>query len=194
MIRNPILDDVRNNVDSRPIPWKGLNRANIVTEDEVQSFESLGKLTPPERLEQVRKDAPRYAGIVAQILSKDGREDLVKYLVLFIAEYSSTVPAFADSLVGIDEVWHCLAKMLTRGDEQFATLAAASLAALTPTTLNEDTTTAFFDYFVATLPCSASAVIAPKNLCSHLCATDLPNNSTRVAFHNLEHRTLAVPG
>ncbi|GMM52955.1 H(+)-transporting V1 sector ATPase subunit H [Starmerella bacillaris] len=191
MIRNPILDEVRNNVDSRPIPWKGLNRANIVTEDEVQSFESLGKLTPPERLEQVRKDAPRYAGIVAQILSKDGREDLVKYLVLFIAEYSSTVPAFADSLVGIDEVWHCLAKMLTRGDEQIATLAAASLAALTKTKLNEETSTAFFDYVVDTLLCAGSDEIDQKDLGAQLLATVLQNNASRVPFRKYEQR--AVP-
>lgn len=135
MIRNPLLDETRSSIHSRPIPWKGLNRANVVTEEEVQSFETLGRLSGSERVDLVQQNAAKYAEMLVQLFSKDIRDDLVKYLVLFVVENGSAAPKFAQSIASHPETFGSLNKMLTRKDEQISILAAVSISTLASTSV-----------------------------------------------------------
>lgn len=191
MIRNPLIEDIRSNVHARPIPWKGLNRAHLVTEEEVTSFEGLGKLSLADRRAQVTADAAQYANTVSQVLLKDSRDDLVKYLLLFIADYAGMIPAFAEALAKHDGVLQALSKLLARGDEQVKQLAASALAAVVGYSSQPKLFSDALFLYVVTDLVNSKDDLDKQDLGAQILAKVLQSGSARAEFKNYESQ--AVP-
>lgn len=184
MIRNPVLDEVRSSIHSKPIPWNGLVRANVVDESEVQSFESLGKLSSQERHHKVADESQKYAELVAQLLLKDIRDDIVKYLVLFMVEYGDDIPSFATALAKQAPIYEALSQRFSRKDSQIATLSAVALSILATSGVQAPAASveATFNYIVTNLFKNAKNDIHLKDLGAQLIARLVQDNTYRSQF------------
>lgn len=184
MIRNPVLDEVRSSIHSKPIPWNGLVRANVVDENEVQSFESLGKLSSQERHHKVAEESQKYAELVAQLLLKDIRDDIVKYLVLFMVEYGEGIPSFAAALAKQTPIYDALSQRFSRKDSQIATLSAVALSILATsgTLAPAASVEATFRFIVSNFLKNAKNDIHLKDLGAQLIARLVQDNNYRSQF------------
>jgi len=192
MFRSPVLDDIRSNIHTKPIPWKGLNRAKIVTEDEGQSFETLGKLGSAERQERVRADAEKYADLVVQLLSREIRDDLFKYLLLFVVEYGESVPEFAQALAAKTKSFPLFNSFFEYNDEQITVLTALSISvqATSGTLAPLDVIESLYRFTIQHLLLTSSNNVNYKDLGAQILDVLLQDQNYRTAFHQYEHEAI----
>lgn len=165
----------------------------MVTEEEVQSFETLGKLSSSERVDLVQQNASKYAEMLVQLFSKDIRDDLVKFLVLFVVENGSAAPRFARSIASHPESFSSLSKMLTRKDEQISMLAAVAISTLASTSILAPSVSleALYKYIIQNLLLATKSDLNYKDLGTQLLVKALQDPKYRDSF--LPFESEAVP-
>lgn len=131
------MEDSRNAIGQRQLPWLILSKTGVLSNDEANTLEHLGKLVLKEDYEQISKEVNSYASICLSLLTKVTRDDTIKYLLNLILELLSHCKEFQEALfelrttVDDDELpYQPFLNYLHNNDEEIKLLAIYNLAIL----------------------------------------------------------------
>lgn len=184
------LDEIQTAIRSRPIPWDGYVRANLLTPDEAALIKTIEKQSPEARKETVKKDLTHYATSFVSLLRKIPREDVAKYILSFVASLVQELPEFAQAMLELskldsDSPFGPLLKLLESEDEQIQLLAVKSIVVLLADSKTVDLTTekyaAQYLQFVGLL-IGSSASVQVQDVGTVSLAVLLSNRSYRPLF------------
>lgn len=105
-------------------------------------MKSIEKQTQEKRAATVAKEPERYAEVVADLLERVSRDDVVKYVLSLTGDLTVDVPQFTSSLLKDStmesRVYGSLTKLLDKSDEQLHLLGASTLVSLLSTRSSSD--------------------------------------------------------
>lgn len=128
-VANSQIEEIRTGIRIRPIPWDGYKRAKVLSEENAELFKALEK--PGTSFEKtVAEQVSEYVSAVLTLLRDIPRDDLVKYLVLFVGDVSLEIPAFSKAFAAEADNWQVLVSIIESGDAQKSLLAVRTFAIL----------------------------------------------------------------
>lgn len=86
-VESQYLNDQKNIIRERIIPWEGLARANIINEDEANYIKILEKQSADNKRSTIVNQLKLYSQILLNLLNKldvNGRDDVIKNLMVLI--------------------------------------------------------------------------------------------------------------
>uniref|UniRef100_A0A060T8V2 ARAD1D05742p n=1 Tax=Blastobotrys adeninivorans TaxID=409370 RepID=A0A060T8V2_BLAAD len=105
-------------------------------------MKSIEKQTQEKRAATVAKEPERYAEVVADLLDRVSRDDVVKYVLSLTGDLTVDVPQFTSALLKDStmesRVYGSLTKLLDKSDEQLHLLGASTLVSLLSTRSSSD--------------------------------------------------------
>ncbi|RIA94860.1 armadillo-type protein [Glomus cerebriforme] len=88
-VSNSYLDELTNNIRSRPIPWDGYKSADLISEDELDLLKKIDKQSSEQLKMVMRKDAEKYSELYVTLLEKLKRPDTVQHILIFVSDMLS---------------------------------------------------------------------------------------------------------
>lgn len=101
--------DTKNIVRERIIPWEGLFRAGVISEDDTNHIKILEKQSPENKVKTVLSQLPLYSNTLLNLLNKldvNGRDDVLKNILVLLNDLLLDLPnqEFIDSLLAMSKV------------------------------------------------------------------------------------------
>ncbi|KAG6854987.1 hypothetical protein C0991_009810 [Blastosporella zonata] len=95
LVSNAYLDDASAKIRSKPVPWEGYQRADLITSEELALIKKVDK-QPRQRIDQILlSDLQTYALLYFRLLKKLQRVDTMQCLLVLIADaLSERIPVF----------------------------------------------------------------------------------------------------
>lgn len=135
-LTNGYVDELSQRIRSRPIPWEGYARADLVTEDELRMIRSVDGQSDKEVDRLLDESGDKYAALYIRLLAKLTRTDTLQQILVLIGdmlEGNDERAALFFRIKAVDQgsswPWHPLMKMLEVQDD-FCQLKAAQLLTL----------------------------------------------------------------
>ncbi|CAG8555584.1 4754_t:CDS:2, partial [Acaulospora morrowiae] len=69
-VSNSYLDDLTTTIRSRPIPWEGYHKAELITLDELELLKRVDKQSREQVRSVMQKDSEKYAVLYLHLLEK----------------------------------------------------------------------------------------------------------------------------
>lgn len=135
-IRNQYLSELGHRIRSRPIPWEGYARADLVTQDELKMIRSIDGKEEEESQKLLDQDGEKYASLYIRLLAKLTRTDTLQQILVLMSDMVEDHDDRAALFLQVKQTdqgntwpWHPLLKMLEVQDD-FSQLKAAQLLTL----------------------------------------------------------------
>lgn len=128
-ITNSQIEEIKTGIRIRPIPWDGYKRAKVLSEENAELFKALEK-PGTTFIDTVASHVSEYVSAALTLLRDIPRDDLIKYLVLFLGDASLTVPAVSKAFASDPSNWQVLVSIINAGDAQKSLLAVRTFAIL----------------------------------------------------------------
>lgn len=135
-IRNQYLTELGHRIRSRPIPWEGYARADLVTQDELKMIRSIDGKDEEESQKLLDQDGEKYASLYIRLLAKLTRTDTLQQILVLMGDMLEDNDDRAALFFKVKQAdqgntwpWHPLLKMLEVQDD-FSQLKAAQLLTL----------------------------------------------------------------
>jgi len=135
-IRNQYLIELGHRIRSRPIPWEGYARADLVTQDELKMIRSIDGKDEEESQKLLDQDGEKYASLYIRLLAKLTRTDTLQQILVLMSDMLEDHDDRAALFLKVKQAdegntwpWHPLLKMLEVQDD-FSQLKAAQLLTL----------------------------------------------------------------
>ncbi|KAG6833496.1 hypothetical protein H0H87_006068 [Tephrocybe sp. NHM501043] len=98
LVSNAYLDEASSKIRSKPVPWEGYQRADLISSEELALIKKVDK-QPRARIEQILlSDLQTYAHLYFRLLKKLQRVDTMQCLLVLIAdalsEHEERIPVF----------------------------------------------------------------------------------------------------
>ncbi|KAG5718677.1 V-type proton ATPase subunit H [Termitomyces sp. T112] len=98
LVSNAYLDEASSKIRSKPVPWEGYQRADLITSEELALIKKVDK-QPRARIEQILlSDLQIYAHLYFRLLKKLQRVDTMQCLLVLIADalsdHEERIPVF----------------------------------------------------------------------------------------------------
>lgn len=129
-IENQYLDEIRSTIRARKVPWEGYVRAELLNAEQASLFKTLEKYPVAEWVKPVSENLQQYVSTTMALLSPPSRDDVVRYIALFVGDVITTIPEFTTELLADSRCWPALTALLTKPDEQITILTTRVLAIL----------------------------------------------------------------
>lgn len=109
VLDSQFLSDNKKVIRERIIPWEGLSRANILTEDEANYIKILEKQSEDNRMSTILNQLTLYCNTLLNVLNKlevNSRDDVVKNLLVLINDLLIELPnqEFGNELIKLYDV------------------------------------------------------------------------------------------
>ncbi|CAL1182828.1 unnamed protein product [Candida parapsilosis] len=98
------LNDSKKIISERIIPWEGLARSRVVTEDDANHIKILEKQSNENRDNTVKSQLDLYSKVLLNVLSKVDKDDVVKNVLTLINDLLLNVPEFLDALLSLSSI------------------------------------------------------------------------------------------
>ncbi|GLB35169.1 putative V-ATPase subunit H [Lyophyllum shimeji] len=86
LVSNPYLDEVSSKIRSKPVPWEGYQRADLISSEDLALIKKVDK-QPRARIESILlSDGQTYALLYFRLLKKLQRVDTMQCLLVLIAD------------------------------------------------------------------------------------------------------------
>lgn len=137
-VDSQFLIDQKEIIRDRIIPWEGLSRANVITEDELNYIKILDKQSIENKKKTITQETKLYASFLLNLLNKldnNPREDVLKNLLCLFNDLLLDLPSFSEELVKLSSVDDALPfepflKVLSNNDLIIKTLSLYNLVIL----------------------------------------------------------------
>ncbi|EGV66522.1 H(+)-transporting V1 sector ATPase subunit H [Yamadazyma tenuis] len=137
-IDSQFLADQKKVIRERIIPWEGLSRANIISEDEANYIKILEKQSTENKNSTIANQVKLYASTLLNLLNKldnNPRDDVLKSLLCLVNDLLIDLPEFGDELIKLTDVDAALpfepfVKYLGHTDSVIKTLSLYNLTVL----------------------------------------------------------------
>ncbi|KAG6812765.1 hypothetical protein H0H92_000680 [Tricholoma furcatifolium] len=98
LVSNAYLDEASSKIRSKPVPWEGYQRADLITSEELTLIKKVDK-QPRARIEQILlSDLQTYAHLYFRLLKKLQRVDTMQCLLVLLADaladHEERIPVF----------------------------------------------------------------------------------------------------
>ncbi|KAI5954557.1 VMA13 [Candida jiufengensis] len=103
-IDSSFLSDSKRIISERIIPWEGLARSGVVSEDDANHIKILEKQSEENRNDTVKSQLELYSKCLLTILSKVEKDDVVKNVLTLINELLLKVPEFIEALLKLSTI------------------------------------------------------------------------------------------
>lgn len=129
------MDDSRNAIRQRLIPWDGFVRSGLLSSDEASRLSELGKYVGNKNYDQIEENIDLYTTTALNVLSKITRDDIIKYLLNLIIELLHNLDGFKDTLLKLKSVdaslpFQLFLVHLNSSDEEIKLLSVYNLVVL----------------------------------------------------------------
>ncbi|KAG8863757.1 H(+)-transporting V1 sector ATPase subunit H [Tulasnella sp. 330] len=108
LVSNPHLDDTSTKIRSKPVPWEGYQRANLVTAEELALIKRVDRQPRPKTESILVTDGQVYATLYLRLLKKLVRVDTMQYILVMIGDalldHDERIPLFTKSIQGEPEL------------------------------------------------------------------------------------------
>ncbi|KAG9049243.1 H(+)-transporting V1 sector ATPase subunit H [Tulasnella sp. UAMH 9824] len=98
LVSNAWLDSSTEKIRSKPVPWEGYQRANLVTSEELALIKKVDRQTQAKVQSILVTDGPTYANLYLKLLKKLVRVDTMQYLLVMIGDalldHDERIPLF----------------------------------------------------------------------------------------------------
>jgi V-type H+-transporting ATPase subunit H len=74
------------NIRARPISWEAQHRSGVIDEREVRTIKTIDKQRRDKRIDIVSKDLPKYAQLMASLVKKGKRADILQFTLVMLAD------------------------------------------------------------------------------------------------------------
>ncbi|KIO27114.1 hypothetical protein M407DRAFT_73717 [Tulasnella calospora MUT 4182] len=131
LVANAWLDSSTEKIRSKPVPWEGYQRANLVTSEELALIKKVDR-QPQAKVQSILvTDGPTYATLYLKLLKKLVRVDTMQYLLVMIGDalldHDERIPLFTKQIDTEPELpYGPLLRACTTPDE-FVQLKAAQI-------------------------------------------------------------------
>lgn len=98
-IESQYLDDLRNAVRQRVVPWLVLVKSGLLTNDEASRLEFLGKAVASQDWSSIIPELDLYTETAFSLLGKILRDDVINYLLNLILDLLCALPEFQESVL-----------------------------------------------------------------------------------------------
>ncbi|KAK0228218.1 armadillo-type protein [Armillaria fumosa] len=135
LVSNAYLDDASTKIRSKPVPWEGYQRADLITSEELALIKKVDR-QPKAKIESILlSDARTYASLYLRLLKKLQRVDTMQYILVLIADaltdHDGRIPLFTSTAETDPELpYGPLLRTLDIQDEFMQLKAAQILTAL----------------------------------------------------------------
>ncbi|KAG5651527.1 hypothetical protein H0H81_008339 [Sphagnurus paluster] len=131
LVTNAYLDEVSSKIRSKPVPWEGYQRADLITSEELALIKKVDKQSRARIESILLSDGPAYALLYFSLLKKLQRVDTMQCLLVLIADaltdHEERIPVFLRlSEVDPELPFHPLLRNLDAQDD-FVQLKAAQI-------------------------------------------------------------------
>ncbi|RLV95371.1 V-type proton ATPase subunit H [Spathaspora sp. JA1] len=138
LIDSTFFADSKKIVKERIIPWEGLARSGVISDDDASNMKTLGKQTPENRTKTVLAHLDLYSNSVLNILNRlnvNEKEDIVKHVLALTNDLLLEIPEFVDSLLKFSSIdtslpYYPFIKHLSNSDNFIKTLSLYNLTIL----------------------------------------------------------------
>ncbi|CAK9436957.1 uncharacterized protein LODBEIA_P14550 [Lodderomyces beijingensis] len=104
-IDSTFLSDSKKIIRERIIPWEGLARSGVVSEDDANHIKILEKQSAENKNATVKGQLELYSKGLLSILSKvSDKDDVIKNVLVLVNDLLLNVPEFLDSLLSLSSV------------------------------------------------------------------------------------------
>ncbi|WLF79204.1 H(+)-transporting V1 sector ATPase subunit H [Lodderomyces elongisporus] len=104
-IHRTFLADAKKIIRERIIPWEGLARAGVVSEDNANQIKILEKQSTENRYATVKQQLDLYSKGLLSVLSRvKDKDDVIKNVLTLINDLVINVPGFLKTLLGLKSV------------------------------------------------------------------------------------------
>ncbi|KAG8900908.1 H(+)-transporting V1 sector ATPase subunit H [Tulasnella sp. 403] len=104
LVSNPHLDETTAKIRSKPVPWEGYQRANLVTSEELALVKRVDRQAPQKVQSILVTDGSVYATLYLKLLKKLVRVDTMQYLLVMIGDalldHDERIPLFTRPVEG----------------------------------------------------------------------------------------------
>ncbi|KAK0448379.1 armadillo-type protein [Desarmillaria tabescens] len=102
LVSNAYLDDASIKIRSKPVPWEGYQRADLITSEELALIKKVDR-QPKTKIESILlSDARTYASLYLRLLKKLQRVDTMQYILVLIADaltdHDERIPLFTSTV------------------------------------------------------------------------------------------------
>lgn len=109
VIESSYLSDNKNLIKERIIPWEGLARANVISEDDGGQMKILEKQSPENKKSTILSELPLYTNLILNLLNKlapNSRDDVLKNILVLINDLLLSLPnqEFINSLCNLSDI------------------------------------------------------------------------------------------
>ncbi|KAK7466870.1 H(+)-transporting V1 sector ATPase subunit H [Stygiomarasmius scandens] len=98
LVSNAYLDENSNKIRSKPVPWEGYQRADLVTSEELALIKKVDRQSKPKIESLLLSDGQTYALLYLRLLKKLQRVDTMQYILVLIADaladHDERIPLF----------------------------------------------------------------------------------------------------
>ncbi|CAI5755899.1 unnamed protein product [Candida verbasci] len=102
IIDSTFLSDSKKFIKERIMPWEGLARSGIITEDDANNIKLLEKQSVENRNSTVKAQVDLYASSLLHVLSKiNDKDDIIKNILALINDLLLDLPEFSKSLLNL---------------------------------------------------------------------------------------------
>ncbi|KAJ3815679.1 armadillo-type protein [Lentinula lateritia] len=131
LVSNSYLDDVSSKIRSKPVPWEGYQRADLVTSEELALIKKIDRQSRAKTESLLLNDGQTYALLYLRLLKKLQRLDTMQYILVLIADaladHDERIPLFTRTAENEPELpYGPLTRVLDMQDE-FMQLKAAQI-------------------------------------------------------------------
>ncbi|CAG8564357.1 11047_t:CDS:10, partial [Gigaspora rosea] len=81
-VSNTYLDELTEDIRTRPIPWEGYQKAELITPEELDLLKRIDKQSREQLRSVMQKDAEKYAELYTSLLEKLKRPDTIQYILV----------------------------------------------------------------------------------------------------------------
>ncbi|KAF0488847.1 ATPase, V1 complex, subunit H [Gigaspora margarita] len=81
-VSNTYLNELTKDIRTRPIPWEGYQKAELITPEELDLLKRIDKQSREQLRSVMQKDAEKYAELYTSLLEKLKRFDTIQYILV----------------------------------------------------------------------------------------------------------------
>ncbi|CAG8763137.1 3431_t:CDS:2, partial [Acaulospora colombiana] len=85
-VSNSYLDDLTTNIRTRPIPWEGYQKAELITQEELELLKRVDNQSREQVRSVMQKGSQKYAELYLNLLEKLNRVDTVQYVLVLVSD------------------------------------------------------------------------------------------------------------
>ncbi|KAL6454349.1 VMA13 V-type proton ATPase subunit H [Candida maltosa Xu316] len=104
IIDSTFLADSKKIIKERIIPWEGLARSGVVSEDDANSIKLLEKQSIENRNNTVKAQLDLYSKTLLNVLNRVEKDDVTKNILTLINDLLLDVPEFLDAVLNLSGV------------------------------------------------------------------------------------------